>query len=93
MTKRLTLRVEESPVESGGRVRVNKGDIKDHDIQEGDLIVVSSEKKDILVSIYTDEMIEEGRISIRVEDRKKLKVGEGDEVEIRKHEKLLNKLL
>lgn len=93
MTEKLLLKVEESPIIPGGRTRVNKDDIKNLDIYEGDLIVVSSEKKDILVSMYTDDMIEEGRISIREEDRKKLKVQEGDEVDIRKHEKLLTKLL
>ncbi|MEF8874453.1 MAG: hypothetical protein V5A88_07275 [Candidatus Thermoplasmatota archaeon] len=93
MTERLILRVEESSIKSGGRVRVNEEAIENLDIYDGELIVVSSEKKDILVSMYTDDMIEEGRISIREDDRKKLDVEGRDEVEIRKHEKLLNKLL
>ncbi len=93
MTESLILEVEKSPVRSGGRVRVNKEDIEGLEIDDGDLIVVSSKEKDILVSIYTDEMIENGKISIREEDRKKLKVEEGDDVEIRKHKKLLNRLL
>ncbi len=93
MTNGLILIVTESRVKSGGRVRVNDEDVEDQEINDGELIVVSSEKKDILVSIYTDDMIKKGRISIRGHDRKKLKVEEGDEVDIRKHEKLLNKLL
>ncbi|MBS3816100.1 MAG: hypothetical protein KGY76_00875 [Candidatus Thermoplasmatota archaeon] len=93
MKEEITLKVKKSPVESGGRVRVNNSIIEDLDMEDGDLIVVSSKNKDVLVSAYSDEMIEEDNISIRVKDRKKLGVEEEDEVEVRKHEKLLNKLL
>ncbi len=93
MTERLILDVENSPVESGGRVRVNRDIFEGFEFSEGEMVVVSSKTKDILVSIYCDEMMENGKISIRLKDRKKLDVDEGDEVEVRKHQKLLQKLL
>jgi len=89
----LFLEVESSPVEAGGRVRVNKDILEDLEVKEGELLVVSSKNKDILVSVYSDEMIDERKINIRVKDRDKLQVEEGDEVTIRKHTSLLNKLL
>jgi len=87
------LEVENSPIESGGRARVNEEIMKEAELEDGQMIVVSSENKDILVSAYSDYMIEREKISLRVNDRKKLGVQEGDKVTVREHKKLLQKLL
>ncbi len=93
MTKVETLFVEESPIRSGGRVRVNAEVLKRLEVETEDLIVVSSDKKDILVKIYGDDLIDEDKIRIRISDREKLGVEEDEEVSVRKHQKLLTKLL
>ncbi len=93
MVSEIDLEVEESPVRTSGRVRVNEESLKELGLQEGSLVVVSAPAKDILVNIYCDDLIEKDKIKIRVEDRSKLSVEEGDLVHIRKHEGLLNKLL
>ncbi|MFP3871745.1 MAG: hypothetical protein ACLFVL_02570 [Candidatus Aenigmatarchaeota archaeon] len=93
MTEQLRLEVENSPIEAGGRVRIDKDTLEELNVVEGELIVVSSKNKDILVSVYSDEMMEKGKISIRVKDRKKLEVEEGDGVDVREHKNLLHKVL
>jgi len=93
MTEIDTLFVEESPIRSGGRVRVNIEVLKRLEVKTGDLVVISSDKRDILVKIYGDDLIDEDKIKIRVSDVKKLGVEEDEEVSVRKHQKLLTKLL
>ena len=93
MTEIDTLFVEESPIRSGGRVRVNIEVLKRLEVKTGDLVVISSDKRDILVKIYGDDLIDEDKIKIRVSDVKKLGVEESEEVTVRKHQKLLTRLL
>ncbi len=93
MTESRSLKVEKSPVKSGGRARVNTESIEDLEVDDGELIVVSSDRKDILVSVYGDDLINLGKIKLRKLDVEKLGVGEGQTVNIKKHKKLLNKLL
>ena len=88
-----SLEVQESPVQFGGRARVNKNTLDSKNLQEGASIVISSESKDILVNIYSDNLIKDGMIKLRGEDRKKLNVKEGDKVYIKEHQTLLNRLL
>lgn len=93
MAEGKTLDVKESPIQFGGRARVNSNVLDDLDINEGDQVVLSSKSADVLVSIYSDNLLEEGIIKLRGKDRKKLAIQEGDEIEVRKHKSLLNKLL
>ena len=51
-------------------------------VDEGHSIVVSTEKKSILVTIYGDQLIEDELISLRPGDRKKLHVSKGDKVSL-----------
>ena len=99
MTEDKTLTVDCSPVKVGGRARINSK-IKDKfNMKEGELGVVSSEVKDILVSVYSDKFVNEGDIILRKDDIKKLNVTKGETVRLRKHEstikynKILDKLL
>lgn len=91
MQKKVTLQTEESPIAFGGRARINKSVLEQLNVEEGNLVVVSSEDKDILVSIYSDEMIDEGKIKLRKNDLKKLKVDEDKYVEIKEHQSYLQK--
>lgn len=93
MTNDLTLRVEESPVKSGGRSRINRKTLEKLNITEGESVVLRSNHKDILVTIFSDNLIDEGEIKIRQQDLKKLSVKEGDEIKIKKHQSLLTNLL
>lgn len=93
MTEGKTLEVKESPIQFGGRARVNSDVLDGLDINEGDQVVLSSKNADVLVSLYADNLLDKGVIKLRGKDRKKLKTENGDEVQLRKHKKLLNKLL
>lgn len=85
--------VERSPIKSGGRARVNIEILKELKIDTGQQVVISSEKKDILVKVYGDTLMDKGKIKLRSLDVKKLDVEGGDKVTIREHEKLLSRLL
>ncbi|MFW5945546.1 MAG: hypothetical protein ACOCSJ_01710 [Candidatus Natronoplasma sp.] len=93
MTEAERLVVEKSPVEAGGRARVNSAILDELEITRGDLTVVSSDKKDILVTVFGDDLVDEGRIRLRVNDMDKLGVEEDEEVSVKKHKKFLTKLL
>ncbi len=93
MSNNLTLKVEESPVKSGGRSRVSQDTLKKMSLAEGELVVLSSNNKDILVTLYCDNLIGNGKIKIRHQDLKKLGVKDGDEVTIKQHQSLLTNLL
>jgi len=93
MTEAERLVVEKSPIESGGRARVNNEFLEALEISSGDLVVVSSDKKDILINIFGDDLVEEGKIRLRALDVEKLGVTEEDKVSVKKHQKLLTKLL
>jgi len=85
--------VEKSPIESGGRARVNSTILEKLGVSSGDLVVVSSDKKDILITIFGDDLIDEGKIRLREFDVEKLAVVEDEEVSVKKHKTLLTKLL
>ncbi|MEF8835391.1 MAG: hypothetical protein V5A76_04470 [Candidatus Thermoplasmatota archaeon] len=87
------LLVEKSPIEAGGRARINTDILEKLEVETGDNVVVSSDKRDILVKIYDDDMVEKNKIILRSRDVEKLGVEEKEEVTIRKHKKLLSKLL
>jgi len=93
MTEAERLVVEKSPIESGGRARVNNEVLDELEITSGDLVVISSDKKDILVNLFGDDLVDEGKIILRVLDVEKLAVSEEDEVSVKKHTKFLKKLL
>ncbi|MFO7991790.1 MAG: hypothetical protein R6U61_05805 [Thermoplasmata archaeon] len=86
----LTLEAEQGSIRINGRARINPEDLDRLGISEGELAVLSSDYKDILVSIFSDIFVEKGKIIIREDDMKKLKVGGGDTVELTEHQSLLN---
>ncbi len=83
------LDVEKSPIKFGGRARVSKNTLNELGIDNGDQVVVSSESKDILVTIFSDDLLDDRVIRLREDDRKKLDVEEGQTVKIARHKKLL----
>mgnify|MGYP006305752899 CR=1 FL=1 len=93
MNENLSLTVEESPVQSGGRARISSETLKKMGLGEGELAVLSSDRKDILVTIFSDNLIGDGKIKVRQQDLKKLGIKKGDMVKIKEHQNLLTKLL
>ncbi len=89
MVDEIKLRVVSSPIKFGGRARINEKTLGETGIDEGSLVVISSDKKDILVSIYSDMLIDEGLVKLREEDMRKLNVKEGGEVNMKEHSRLL----
>jgi len=93
MAKEKVLTVGVSHVKVGGRARISSSTLNDLGLEEGDLAIVSSESKDILVSTFCDKFVDDGGIVLREQDIKKLNVSKGDKVTLRKHESMLTKLL
>ncbi len=93
MTKEKVLTVDRSPVKVGGRARVNPNTIEELNLDEGELAIVSSKTKDILVSAFSDNFVDDGGIMLREQDINKLNISKGDKVNLRKHESILTKLL
>lgn len=93
MAKEKVLKVDNSPVKVGGRARVSTDTIKELELKEGDLAIVSSQSKDILVSTFSDKFVNDGEIMLRGQDLEKLNVSKGDNVTLRKHQSILTKLL
>ncbi|MGM0509861.1 MAG: hypothetical protein ACQESD_01870 [Thermoplasmatota archaeon] len=91
MLTEVTLQTVGSPVQFGGRARVNKDILEQLEVDEGDLVVVSSDNKDILVSLFSDELMDEDKIKLRKDDLRKLKTSEEKNVTLRKHQSFLNK--
>ncbi len=91
MLTELTLQAVESPIQFGGRARVNKSVLEQMEVDEGDLVVVSSDNKDILVTIFSDDMIDEDKIKLRKDDLNKLKISEEKDVKLQKHQSFLDK--
>ncbi len=89
MLDNLTLQAKESPVKFRGRARINQKNLDDIGISEGSLAVLSSNEKDILINIFSDELVDEKNIIIRGEDMRKLGISEGGSVKIRVHSRIL----
>ncbi|MFO8109603.1 MAG: hypothetical protein R6U17_03640 [Thermoplasmata archaeon] len=85
------LKVKPSVVRIGGTARTDNDTMKTLMMNDGELAVISSEKKDILVNLFADSLIESGCIKLREGDMKKLSVNSGDMVRVRAHENLLSK--
>ena len=80
--------VVESRITRGGIARINKRVLSDLGLTNGDHIVVKHGNKTILVRVVGDSLIDEGEISLRAKDRKKLGVKEGDLVVVSKYSPL-----
>jgi len=91
MLTEVSLQTVESPVQFGGRARVNKAILEQLEVDEGDLVVVSSDNKDILVSLFSDELMDDDKIKLRKDDLRKLKTSEEKNVTLRKHQSFLDK--
>ncbi len=89
MVDEIELSVVSSPIKFGGRARVNEKTLDETRIDEGSLVVISSDKRDILLTIYSDLLIDEGLVKLREDDMRKLGVKEGAVIKMKKHSSLL----
>ena len=89
----MELIVVESRITRGGIARVNKRVLDAMKLANGDHVVVKYGKKSILVKIIGDNLIDEGEISLRAKDRKRLGVREGDYVVVSRYSPLRGGLL
>ena len=85
------LRVKKSPISGSGIARVNLSVMDRINISEGKTAIISSGKKSTVVRLVADERMDRGRISIRRKDLIKLRVREGDEVELTSFKKAVGK--
>jgi formylmethanofuran dehydrogenase subunit D len=83
---KIELEVKESPIEGkDGVARISDDILTKLQAEEGHSVVVASESKELLITIYADQMIETNKISLRPGDRKKLGVAGGDKVFLSPH--------
>jgi formylmethanofuran dehydrogenase subunit D len=81
---KISLEVEESPIKGeDGIARINNDIIKKLGVDEGKRVEVSFESESILLTIYTDKIIDKNKISIREGDREKLGVSKGNKVRLK----------
>jgi len=75
------LKVRESPISGSGIARINTKTMERNiDLLEGKPALLRSQSAERVVRLVADDMMEEGWISLREKDRKRLKVSRGDEV-------------
>lgn len=78
-------------VKIGGSARVHTKSMSALGIRDGELAVIRSDKRDILVNLFSDTMVEEGCIKLREGDMEKLSVVSGAVINVMGHEGLLKR--
>ncbi|MGA1820975.1 MAG: hypothetical protein ACMUIG_00450 [Thermoplasmatota archaeon] len=79
----VSLEVKRSPISGSGIARVNNGVLNDlPDLVEGKTVLVTFKKKNRVLRLVADDIIHSGLISLRQKDMEKLRVREGDVVEL-----------
>lgn len=79
----VTLDVKRSPISGSGIARVNIAILKDlPDIAEGKTVLITYKRKSRVLRLVADDIMARGLISLRQKDMDKLKVREGDTVEL-----------
>lgn len=82
----IELVVKESSIEGeDGVARISDDVLGKLEAEEGHSVIVKSEKKELLLTIYADKMMETNKISLRSGDRKRLSVDGGDKVILSPH--------
>lgn len=78
----IELKVEESKISGGGKARVCPKAFDELEASPGEGIVVSSGEKNILLTAFTDDLVEEGNIYLRKKDMDRLDVSPGDMISV-----------
>lgn len=84
----IELVVVESKISMGGVARIHVTVLNRLGLKSGDHAVVRCGQRSIIVKVFGDSIIDEGEISLRVKDRRRLGVREGDYVTIEPYIKL-----
>lgn len=84
----IKMTVKKSPVGFTGSMRVNDSVLKKLGCEEKDQIVVIKGDKEILRTIFADDLVSENVVILRTKAMKDLGVEEGDEVTLRMHKEL-----
>lgn len=87
------LKVKESPVRFGGSVRVHDSILTKLGCEEKDQIVLmNDDEKQILNTIYADDLVAKDTVILRTEAMEDLDVKEGDEITLQVNKKILEDL-
>lgn len=84
----MKMTVKKSAVKGEGIARIHDAALGSLTIQSGENIVVSSDTKSILVTMFGDTLIGKDDIRLRENDMKKLGVKKGDCVNVEKYRKI-----
>lgn len=88
----IELKVEESKINRGGRTRVCPEAFAELETDTGKKIVVSSGEESILLTAFTDDLVEENTIYLREKDMSRLNVVPGDTVSVSSYQSVPEKL-
>ncbi len=88
----IELEVKESKINRGGRTRICPKAFSEVETDTGKKVVVSSEEEDILLTAFTDDLVEEGAIYLRKKDMSRLDVNLGDTVSVSSYTSVSEKL-
>ncbi len=78
--KRISLRVKKSRISQGGRTRICRSAFKNLSLSQGDKVVIYFKRNTIIVTGYSDSLVEEGFIYLRQNDLRRLGAREGEQV-------------
>jgi len=92
-TPGVKLKVKKSPIRIGGSIRVHDSILKELGCEEKDQVVLmNDDDKQILNTIYADELVAKDTVILRTESMKDLDVKEGDEITLQVNKKILENL-
>ncbi|MFO8109763.1 MAG: hypothetical protein R6U17_04475 [Thermoplasmata archaeon] len=87
------LKVKESPIRFEGSVRVHDSILEELGCEEKDQIVLmNDDEKQILNTIYSDDLVAKDTVILRTEAMKDLDVKEGDEITLQVNKEIFKDL-
>jgi len=84
----MKLTVKKSAVKGEGIARIHESVLGSLTIQSGENVVVSSNTKSILVTVFGDTLIGKNDVRLRENDMKKLGVKKGDYINVKNYRKI-----
>ncbi|MBS3817416.1 MAG: hypothetical protein KGY76_07635 [Candidatus Thermoplasmatota archaeon] len=86
------LEVKKSKIKREGKTRICKDAFENLNLEPGDEIVVSKGEESVVLSAFTDELVEEKTIHMRKKDLTRLEVDPADTVSVEPYHSISEKL-
>lgn len=86
------LKIKKSVIGKGGRARIAEPSFEEIGVEEGDLVVIESDDRTVLVEAYSDIIVEDGYIRVRYTDMERLEVLEEDTISVYPYKPISKKI-